>query len=176
MPISLEDQRFTERGATVFHSISDADKTAMADLRAIVEPNKGHLRGTAARVPFDGIMENIAIPEGVTFEAGTVGGVPGGWCKPKDAQPDAVILHIHGGWFNWGSAKAFRNLVGHLAIHSGAFAFAPDYRLAPEHPYPGASEDVRTSYARDSSSLATRKSPLPATPQVEPWLSGCFSR
>jgi hypothetical protein len=49
MPTSLEDQRFAQRGATVFHPISTADKTAMAALRAIAEPNKGSLRGTAAR-------------------------------------------------------------------------------------------------------------------------------
>ena len=147
MPTSLEDQRFAQQSATVFHPISTADKTAMAGLRAIVEPNKGRLRGTAARVPFDTIMEQVAVPEDVIFEAGTVGGVPGWWCKPKGAQPDAVILHIHGGWFNWGSAKAFLNLVGHLAIHAGAFAFSADYRLAPEHPFPAAPEDVRTCYA-----------------------------
>ncbi len=146
MPTSLEDQRFAQRSATAFHPINTADKTAMASLRAIVEPNKGRLQGTAARVPFDAIMERVAAAEGVSFEAGTVGGVPGRWCKPEGAQPDAVLLHIHGGWFNWGSAKAFRNLVGHLAIHAGAFAFSPDYRLAPEHPFPAALEDVRAGY------------------------------
>jgi hypothetical protein len=47
MPTSLEDQRFAQQSATVFHPMSTADKTAMAGLRAIVEPNKGRLRGTA---------------------------------------------------------------------------------------------------------------------------------
>ena len=147
MSTSLEDQRFAQQSAAVFHPISTTDKTAMAALRAIAEPNKGRLRGTAARQPFDAIMEHVAVPENVIFEAGTMGGVPGWWCKPKGAQPDAVILHIHGGWFNWGSAKAFRNLVGHLALHAGAFAFSPDYRLAPEHLFPAAPEDVRACYA-----------------------------
>jgi monoterpene epsilon-lactone hydrolase len=147
MPTSLEGQRFAQRGATTFHPINTSDNTAMAGLRAIVEPNKGRLRGTAARVPFDSIMEHVAVPEGVICEAGTVGGVPGWWSKPEGARPDAVILHIHGGWFNWGSAKAFRNLVGHLTIHAGAVAFAPDYRLAPEYPFPAAPDDVRTCYA-----------------------------
>jgi acetyl esterase/lipase len=147
MPTTLEDQRFAKQSATVFHPMSAADKTAMATMRAIVEPHKGSLRGTAARAPFDAIMEHVAVPEAVTFEASTVGGIPGWWCKPKDAQLEAVILHIHGGWFNWGSAKAYRNLAGHLASHAGAFAFAPDYRLAPEHPFPAASEDVRNCYA-----------------------------
>lgn len=147
MPTSVRDQHFEKQNATTFHPISAEDKTAMASLRAIVEPNKGRLQGTAARVPFDAIMERVTAPEGVTFEAGTVGGVPGWWSKPEGARPDEVILHIHGGWFNWGSAKAFRNLVGQLAIHAGAFAFAPDYRLAPEHPFPAASEDLRASFS-----------------------------
>ena len=147
MPAPLEDQRFAQQRATVFHPISAEDKTAMAGLRSIAEPNKGRLRGTAARQPFDAIMEHVTAPENVIFEAGIVGAVPGWWSKPKGAQPDAVVLHIHGGWFNWGSAKAFRNLVGHLAIHAGACAFSPDYRLAPEHPFPGAPQDVRACYA-----------------------------
>jgi epsilon-lactone hydrolase len=147
MPTSVEDRCFTQGSATVFHPISTADKAAMASLRAIVEPHKGSLRGTAARAPFDGIMEHVAVPERVTFEAGMVGGVPGWWSKPESAQPDAVILHIHGGWFNWGSAKAYRNLVGHLAMYVGVVAFTPDYRLAPEHPFPAASADVRDCYA-----------------------------
>jgi acetyl esterase/lipase len=146
MATTLKGKHFARRAGTVFHPVVAGDKTAMAAMRAIVEPNKGRLQGTAARVPFDAIMEHVAVPEGVTFEADTVGGIPGWWCRPQRAKPSAVLLHIHRGWFNWGSAKAYRKLVGHLAMHSGAAAFAPDYRLAPEHPFPAAAEDVRASY------------------------------
>jgi epsilon-lactone hydrolase len=146
MATNLEEKQFAPRAETVFHPISAEDKNAMAAMRAIVEPNKGRLQGTAARVPFDAIMEHVAVPEGVTFEAATVGGIPGWWCRPHAARPDAVVLHIHGGWFNWGSAKAYRNLVGQLALHAGVAAFAPDYRLAPEHPFPAAAEDVSASH------------------------------
>ena len=41
MPTTLEDQRFAKQSATVFHPMSAADKTAMATMRAIVEPHKG---------------------------------------------------------------------------------------------------------------------------------------
>ena len=147
MPTSLVEQRLTQRSATVFHTISPADKTAMAGFCAIVEPHKGSLRGTVACASFDAIMEHIAVPQGVTFEAGTVGGIPGRWSKPKDARPDAAILHIHGGWFNWGSAKGYRHLVGHITAHAGVAAFVPDYRLAPEHPFPAAPAEMRACYA-----------------------------
>jgi epsilon-lactone hydrolase len=55
-----------------------------------------------------------------------------------------VILHLHGGWFNWGSAQSFRHLVGHIAASAGANAFIPDYRLAPEHVFPAAVTDVES--------------------------------
>lgn len=146
MATTIEERHFAPHIGKVFHPISAEDKTAMAAIRAIVEPNKGLLHGTAAREPFDAILESVAVPEGVSFEGGTVGGIRGWWCMPQRVQPGAVLLHLHGGWFNWGSAKAYRNLVGHLAMHADVFAFAPDYRLAPEHPLPAAAEDVRASY------------------------------
>lgn len=128
------------------HPISTEDNAGMAAMRAVVELNKGRLQGTAARAPFDTIMEQVAAPAKVTYEADTVGGISGWWCRSKSFQPDEAILFIHGGWFNWGSAQAFRHLVGHIAARVGVDAFVPDYRLAPEHPFPAAVEDVRASY------------------------------
>jgi epsilon-lactone hydrolase len=51
----------------VVHPITAEDTAAMAAMRAIVEPNKGRLQGTAARVPFDAIMERVLAPERVTY-------------------------------------------------------------------------------------------------------------
>jgi monoterpene epsilon-lactone hydrolase len=130
---------------SLFHPINAQDTAAMVAIRAIVEPNKGRLEGTAARVPFDSIMEHVAAPAAVTYETGHIGGIPGVWCRPENARPGQVVLHIHGGWFNWGSAYAFRHLAGHIAAQAGVPAFVPDYRLAPEHPFPAATEDVRAS-------------------------------
>ena len=128
------------------HPITAEDKVAMAALRAMVEPLKGKLQGTAARQPFDAIMERVPAPERVRFEADTVGGVSGWWCRPSQAKSEHVILHLHGGWFNWGSAQAFRHLVGHIAVSAGAHAFIPEYRLAPEHVFPAAVTDVESCY------------------------------
>ena len=127
----------------VHHPFSAEDQAAMAAMRAIVEPNKGKLRGVAARVPYDAIRERVAAPVGVVYEAGRVGGVSGWWCRPETARLGQAVMHLHGGWFNFGSAQAFRHFAGHIAAHAGVAAFVPDYRLAPEHPFPAAAEDVR---------------------------------
>jgi acetyl esterase/lipase len=117
----------------------------MVSLRSQVAPNKGRLRGPAARARFDAIIGRTIAPEGVIFREDRVGEIAGSWCEPADALPGAAILHMHGGWFNWGSSAAFRHLVGHIARSARATAFVADYRLAPEHPFPAALEDAEAA-------------------------------
>jgi acetyl esterase/lipase len=114
----------------IFHPATSKDKAAMAALRALVEPHKGRLSGAAARGPYDEIMNRVAVTESVSYEEGEIAGVPGWWCRPEGAREGEVICHLHGGWFNFGSAKAFRHLAGHLAKAAGVAAFIPEYRLA----------------------------------------------
>ncbi len=128
------------------HPVSQGDSIAAAGLRAAVASFKGKLAGAAARAPFDDVMERVVAPTDVTFEADTVGGISGFWAKPARSRKDAAIIHAHGGWFNFGSAHAYRNLVGHIASRAGADAFIPDYRLAPEHRFPAAIMDVEACY------------------------------
>lgn len=128
------------------HPFTLEDRKAMTAMRAMVEPNKGRMQGVAARGPYDAIMSRVASPAGVTYEADTVGGVAGWWCRPDNARTDGAILHLHGGWFNWGSAQAFRHLVGHIAARAEVPAFVPDYRLAPEHAFPAAINDAQACY------------------------------
>ncbi len=123
-----------------------ADLAAMAALRPIALPNKGFLRGAAARPAFEAVLARTATAPGVSFREDTVGGVPGWWCEPENARASAVLLHIHGGWFSCGSAAGYRPLVSHLALAAGLRAFIPDYRLAPEHPFPAALQDVERCY------------------------------
>src|SRR3989449_8320279 len=128
------------------HPLSPEDSLGATALRASVAAFKGKLAGTAARGPFDAVMERVAAPAGVTFVADTVGGIPGWWAKPARPRQGAAILHVHGGWFNLGTASAYRHFVGHIASSAGADAFVPDYRLAPEHLFPAAAEDVEACY------------------------------
>src|SRR3989442_131950 len=116
------------------HPLSPEDAPGATALRASVAAFKGKLAGTAARGPFDAVMERVPAPPDVTVAADTVGGIPGLWAKPVRPRQGAAILHLHGGWFNLGTARAYRNFVGHIAASAGAAAFVPDYRLAPQHP------------------------------------------
>jgi len=70
----------------------------------------------------------------------------GWWVKPANPLKGTAIIHVHGGWFNWGSAQAFRNFVGHIALSAGIDSFIADYRLAPEHPFSAAVKDVEACY------------------------------
>jgi epsilon-lactone hydrolase len=128
------------------HPLTPEDRRAMDAMRSMVEPNKGKLQGITARAPFDAIMSAVAAPEGLTYRAAVVGGIPGWWCSPVGAPAGQTILHLHGGWFNWGSAEAYRHLVGHIARSAGAEAFVPDYRLAPENPFPAGLNDIVACY------------------------------
>jgi epsilon-lactone hydrolase len=128
------------------HRLDPEDANVAATFRGMVSTGKGAKRGVEARGQFDALMEGVSPREDVTYEADTLRGISGVWVRPTDWRLDEVILHLHGGWFNFGSAMAYRHLVGHIAARSGTRAFIPDYRRAPEHPFPAATDDVLTSY------------------------------
>lgn len=128
------------------HAITPSDAAIVAAIRTATAPTKGKLVGTAARQTFDEIMGHVPPPAGVGYTPDTVGGVSGWWARPVRAQSPGTILFLHGGWYALGSSKAYRHFVGHIAARAGAVAFAPDYRLAPEHPFPAAVEDAEAVY------------------------------
>jgi monoterpene epsilon-lactone hydrolase len=133
--------------SVVIHPLDPEDAAFTNALRTMVRAGKGASQPlTAGRAQYDALLESVAPRDDVTIEAGDVGGVTGTWVRPIDWLPDAVILHLHGGWFNLGSAKAYRHLVGHIAARAGARAFIADYRLAPEFPFPAATDDALKSY------------------------------
>jgi acetyl esterase/lipase len=129
------------------HPLAPEDATVMNAMRPMVAPHKGKMQGIAAREPFNAMMEQVLSPEGVTYHPDAVGGISGWWCRPGNPRSGEVILHLHGGWFSWGSAQAFRLLVGHIAARAGVEAFVPDYKLAPENPFPAAVHDVQACYS-----------------------------
>jgi acetyl esterase/lipase len=73
------------------------------------------------------------------------GGVPSLVLTPSADAPTAVLF-LHGGGYVMGSAFGYRHLASALAAASGTGVLVPDYRLAPEHPYPAAVEDAVRAY------------------------------
>jgi monoterpene epsilon-lactone hydrolase len=138
-PESLEN-------VVVIHPLDLADASAIAQIRSATRAQKGVRWSIDARTFFDALMEGVSPHDDVTFESATVGDVPGLWVHPASSRSEQAILHVHGGWFNAGSATAYRHLVGHIAARAGTRAFVPDYRLAPEHPFPAAVDDVLAAY------------------------------
>ena len=80
-------------------------------------------------------------PADIECTEGSVGDVAGLWVTPKNAATTGTLLYLHGGGYVMGSSRTHRKMVGHLATAAGVRSFIPDYRLAPEHPYPAAVED-----------------------------------
>ena len=87
------------------------------------------------------------LPDDVQTTQGELGGVPVIFIAIADAAPRGTLLHIHGGGFALGSAAGSVGLAAQLARKAGMNAVTIDYRLAPEHPYPAALEDVTAAYA-----------------------------
>lgn len=60
--------------------------------------------------------------------------------------PSCVAIHLHGGAFVFGSLATYRNRAMRFSYRLNAEVFVPDYRLAPEHPYPAALDDALAAY------------------------------
>jgi acetyl esterase/lipase len=85
----------------------------------------------------------LPAPRGVTLTASSIGGVPGEWVKA--GTEIGTMLYLHGGGYFACSPKTHRAITGAYARH-GFAVFAPDYRLAPEHPFPAAVDDALAAY------------------------------
>jgi epsilon-lactone hydrolase len=127
---------------TTRHPEHLADRAAMLAMRAAIALHPKADLGPAGRAAFDDLMEKTPAAEGVTYSAATMGGVPGWWCRPADADVGPAILYLHGGAYVVGSARAYRHFAGQIASRANAPAFVADYGLAPERPFPAAVEDA----------------------------------
>ena len=74
------------------------------------------------------------------------GGVPGEWVQAPESRVERVLLYLHGGSFAYRFPNAHASLAGRLARPLRARVLLPDYRLAPEHPFPAAVEDCHAAY------------------------------
>jgi acetyl esterase/lipase len=62
------------------------------------------------------------------------------------ARPSRTILYLHGGAYLMGSPASYRSRAMRVSYRCNAEVFVPDYRLAPEHPFPAALEDALVAW------------------------------
>ncbi|MFV0466474.1 MAG: alpha/beta hydrolase [Lachnospiraceae bacterium] len=82
----------------------------------------------------------------VTIKEMKLGGVPCEFVEPPEPRNDVVILYVHGGGFISGSCTYFRSFTSYFAKESKIKIYGIDYRLAPEHPFPAATDDCFNAY------------------------------
>lgn len=123
--------------------MTSPEATALADaLRRLRDGAAEPTTIDEARSAAEAFGDLTAEPEGVSYAAAVVGGVPGLWVDPAGADGGSVLVYLHGGGYGGCSARSHRKLAGHIARATGCRALAVDYRLAPEHSYPAAVEDA----------------------------------
>ena len=94
----------------------------------------------------DQMLTSHPLSADVRTTPGDLGGIPVIFIDIADVEAAGTIFHIHGGGFALGSAEGSVGLASDLARRTGMRAVSVDYRLAPEHPYPAALQDVTTAY------------------------------
>ncbi|RSN44640.1 esterase [Amycolatopsis sp. WAC 04197] len=99
----------------------------------------------AMREAFEAFNAQLPIPEGTVVRPVQADGVSSLVVAPGQG-PRPTVLHLHGGGYIAGSAFGYRPLAGALAAATGAAVLVPDYRLAPEHPFPAAVDDALRAY------------------------------
>lgn len=100
----------------------------------------------AQRPLLDQMLTSQPLPEDVRTTSADLGGIPVTFIDIAGVEPRGTILHIHGGGFALGSAAGSVGLASSMARKTGMRAVSVDYRLAPEHPYPAALQDVTAAY------------------------------
>ncbi len=86
------------------------------------------------------------VPKAVSVEQISIEGLPAAWIRPADASLERVLLHLHGGGYVTGSLDSHLMMCVPLAQTLQTNLLLPEYRLAPEHPFPAALEDALKTY------------------------------
>lgn len=87
------------------------------------------------------------LPKNILSEEIDVNGMYAEWIRPDWPHvKNKVILYCHGGGYMTGSSTYARSITIKLAEASALDVFCFNYRLAPEHPYPAATEDAMTAW------------------------------
>lgn len=75
-----------------------------------------------------------------------IAGVQCEWLVPSGCSDAPVLYYLHGGAYVSGSSATHRAMVSYIAREAGVRALLPNYRLAPEDPFPAGLDDCVAVY------------------------------
>lgn len=127
--------------------MSIRDRETLAALFAGQIEVPGTQSWTEQRAGMDAMGDLLPPVPGIEAEPAVVGGIKSEWVRGKGVRRnDAALLYLHGGGYAIGSPRSHRHMLGPLSSDSGLPILAPDYRLAPENPFPAAVDDALAAY------------------------------
>lgn len=94
------------------------------------------------RKSFDAMCAQFSIPQSARIDDLDAGGVPSLMVRTPGTSPRRLILWLHSGGYCIGSAQATGELAYRVSRATGSAVLLPNYRLAPEHPFPAALDDA----------------------------------
>ena len=129
MPLNPQVQGFLQTlaaaGAQPFHTMEPAQcRQAINGLMSMMPPSAAVLASVRD-----------------THIAGPAGEIKLRIYTPTGTGPLPILMYFHGGGFVIGDLDTFDKLCRETAGGAGVIMVSVDYRLAPEHPFPAASDD-----------------------------------
>jgi epsilon-lactone hydrolase len=94
----------------------------------------------------DSRIDDSILPSATHYESVDANGVSCEWIQTPGAMTDKVFYFIHGGGYYRGTVASSRSPAAEIARACGVRVLSVDYRLAPEHPFPAAVDDVVCAY------------------------------
>lgn len=143
--------------------------------RTVSAEGAAYLQGLRKNTPFgaaDFNLEQLRMGMGsrreptiddIELVRSKIGEVSCEWVVAPGADQSVRLLYLHGGGFVSGSGAFYLALAAHISAEAKCAVLLPDYRLAPEHPFPEGLEDCVAAHEWILSNGPTGPSPAKAT-------------
>jgi epsilon-lactone hydrolase len=153
--LTLAGEALLDRARKLLRDVDQAVSAAMSvggellsRTARLLEPLKGLVARDGelqeARNALETLNAEFSPPTGTVVRPVTAGGVPS-LVVSAGQVPETTVLYLHGGGYVLGSAFGYQPHAGALAAAAQTGILVPDYRLAPEHPFPAAVTDAASA-------------------------------
>jgi len=115
-------------------------------IRALLSSKPRPVGWPERRKRLDDVGSVWPVADDVKVTTVDVNGLPGEWSMVPGSDPSRVLMFFHGGGYCSGSIVSHRRLVTEAGRAARVRTLAIAYRLAPEHPFPAAYDDVLTAW------------------------------